>query len=154
MKKKANRTKDCIFHVWEFSIGLYCIFHIVFQIEYQIWNQIWHMTYNMIIYFIYFLHQALHYSQIYNFILNHDYKFKIIILLYTVWVRVVKMDMMRPICIGHHVGVHHDWCRENFQYIWVALVMYGDETKFGHHNFQSWQSVTKCFWTPTFGHHS
>jgi hypothetical protein len=25
-----------------------------------------------------FLHQALHYSQIYNFILNHDYKFKTI----------------------------------------------------------------------------
>jgi hypothetical protein len=26
----------------------------------------------------FFLHQALHYSQIYNFTLNHDYKFKTI----------------------------------------------------------------------------
>jgi hypothetical protein len=38
------------------------------------------MTYNMIkTQFVF--HQALHYSQIYNFILNHDYKFKIIIVL-------------------------------------------------------------------------
>jgi len=35
------------------------------------------MTYNMIqIHF--FLHQALHYGQIYNFTLNHGYKFKTI----------------------------------------------------------------------------
>jgi len=37
------------------------------------------MTYNMIKNQN-FLHQALHYSQIYNFTLNHDYKFKIIIM--------------------------------------------------------------------------
>jgi hypothetical protein len=36
------------------------------------------MTYNMIKTQI-VLHQALHYSQIYNFTLNHDYKFKTII---------------------------------------------------------------------------
>jgi hypothetical protein len=36
------------------------------------------MTYNMIKTQS-FLHQALDYSQIYNFTLNHDYKFKIII---------------------------------------------------------------------------
>jgi hypothetical protein len=36
------------------------------------------MTYNMIKIQI-FLHQALHYNQIYNFTLNHDYKFKTII---------------------------------------------------------------------------
>jgi len=38
------------------------------------------MTYN-IIKVQFSLHQALDYSQIYNFTLNHDYKFKIIILL-------------------------------------------------------------------------
>jgi hypothetical protein len=40
----------------------------------------------------FFLHQALHYSQIYNFILNHDYKFKIII----VWkdIQVLKFKMI------------------------------------------------------------
>jgi hypothetical protein len=32
------------------------------------------------------LHQALHYSQICNFILNHDYKFKTIIVLKDVWI--------------------------------------------------------------------
>jgi hypothetical protein len=36
------------------------------------------MTYNMIETQM-FLHQTLHYNQIYNFTLNHDYKFKIII---------------------------------------------------------------------------
>jgi hypothetical protein len=36
------------------------------------------MIYNMIKIQI-FLHQALHYNQIYNFTLNHDYKFKTII---------------------------------------------------------------------------
>jgi hypothetical protein len=42
------------------------------------------MTYNMIkTQFI--LHQALHYSQIYNFILNHDYKFKVIIAFKYAW---------------------------------------------------------------------
>jgi hypothetical protein len=36
------------------------------------------MTYNMIkTQFV--LHQSLHYNQIYNFTLNHDYKFKTII---------------------------------------------------------------------------
>jgi hypothetical protein len=37
------------------------------------------MTYNMIKTQI-FLHQALDYNQIYNFTLNHYYKFKIIIM--------------------------------------------------------------------------
>jgi hypothetical protein len=37
------------------------------------------MTYNMIK-SQFFLRQALHYSQIYNFTLNYDYKFKIIIM--------------------------------------------------------------------------
>jgi hypothetical protein len=38
------------------------------------------MTYNMIKIQM-FLHQTLNYSQIYNFTLDHDYKFKIIIVL-------------------------------------------------------------------------
>jgi len=43
------------------------------------------MTYNMIkTYF--FLHQALDYNQIYNFTLNHYYKFKIIIMFKDVWI--------------------------------------------------------------------
>jgi hypothetical protein len=33
-----------------------------------------------------FLHQALDYNQIYNFTLDHDYKFKIIIMFKNVWV--------------------------------------------------------------------
>jgi hypothetical protein len=32
------------------------------------------------------LHQALHYSQIYNFTLNHDYKFKTIIMKKDIWI--------------------------------------------------------------------
>jgi hypothetical protein len=43
------------------------------------------MTYNMIKN-QFFLHQALDYSQIYNFTLDHDYKFKIIIVFKNVWV--------------------------------------------------------------------
>ncbi len=38
------------------------------------------MTHNMIK-IQFFLHQALHYNQIHNFIFNHDYKFKTIIVL-------------------------------------------------------------------------
>jgi len=34
----------------------------------------------------FFLHQALDYNQIYNFTLDHDYKFKIIIVLKDVWI--------------------------------------------------------------------
>jgi hypothetical protein len=43
------------------------------------------MTYNMIETQL-FLHQALHYSQIYNFTMDHDYKFKIIIMFKDVWI--------------------------------------------------------------------
>jgi hypothetical protein len=43
------------------------------------------MIYNMIKIQI-LLHQALHYNQIYNFTLNHDYKFKTIIVFKDVWV--------------------------------------------------------------------
>jgi len=37
------------------------------------------MTYNMIK-TQFALHQALHYNHIYNYILNHDYKFKTIVM--------------------------------------------------------------------------
>ncbi len=61
------------FFTWQIFIGLYYIFHIIW-----ISNLKPNMTYIMIkIQFS--LHQALHYSQIYNFTLNHDYKFKTII---------------------------------------------------------------------------
>jgi hypothetical protein len=43
------------------------------------------MTYNMIKTQL-FWHQILDYEQIYNFTLDHDYKFKIIIVLKDVWV--------------------------------------------------------------------
>jgi hypothetical protein len=43
------------------------------------------MTYNMIKIQI-VLHWALHYSQMYNFTLNHDYKFKTRIMLKDIWV--------------------------------------------------------------------
>jgi len=32
------------------------------------------------------MHETLHYSQIYKFILNHDYKFKTIIVFKDVWI--------------------------------------------------------------------
>jgi len=38
-----------------------------------------------------FFHQTLHYSQIYDFTLNHDYKFKTIIMLKDVWVSKSKI---------------------------------------------------------------
>jgi hypothetical protein len=43
------------------------------------------MTYNMIKTHM-FLHQTFDYSQIYNFTLDHDYKFKIIIMFKDDWV--------------------------------------------------------------------
>jgi hypothetical protein len=43
------------------------------------------MTYNMIK-TQFFLHQTLDYSQIYNFTLDHGYKFKIIIMFKDVWI--------------------------------------------------------------------
>jgi hypothetical protein len=43
------------------------------------------MTYNMVKTQM-FLHQALHYNQIYNFTLNHDYKFKTIIVFKDIWI--------------------------------------------------------------------
>jgi hypothetical protein len=43
------------------------------------------MTYNMIKTHL-FLHQALHHNYIYNFTLNHNYKFKTIIMFKDVWV--------------------------------------------------------------------
>jgi len=34
----------------------------------------------------FFLHQALNYNQIYNFTMDHDYEFKVILMLKDVWV--------------------------------------------------------------------
>jgi hypothetical protein len=50
------------------------------------------MTYNMIKTQL-FLHQILHYSKIYNFILDHYYKFKIIIVFKDVWISKSKVYM-------------------------------------------------------------
>jgi len=47
------------------------------------------MKYNMIK-TQFFLHQALDYNHIYNFTLDHDYKFKILIVLKHVWVSKFK----------------------------------------------------------------
>jgi len=63
------------FSKWQFSIGLIAFFirffklNIKFEAKYDREHEK-----NSI-----FLHQALHSSQIYNFTLNHDYKFKTII---------------------------------------------------------------------------
>jgi hypothetical protein len=63
------------FSTWQFSISLYCIFHIVFKlnIKFEAKYDIYTIKTQIV------LHQSLHYSQIFNFILNHDYKFKTII---------------------------------------------------------------------------
>jgi hypothetical protein len=69
--------KDCIFHM---AIFYRFILHFSHSFLNQISNLRPNITYNMIKTQI-FLHQALHYSQIYNSTLNHDYKFKTIIML-------------------------------------------------------------------------
>jgi hypothetical protein len=51
------------------------------------------VTYN-IIKTHFFVYQALHYSQIYNFILNHDYKFKTIIVL-----KDVQISKCEKVCV-------------------------------------------------------
>jgi hypothetical protein len=58
------------------------------------------MTYNMIK-TQFFLYRTLHYSQIYNFILNHDYKFKIIIMFKDVWTSKSKKVYVFFECFEH-----------------------------------------------------
>jgi hypothetical protein len=61
-----------------------------------------------------FLQQTLHYSQIYNFILNHDHKFKTIIMLKDVWIsKSIKICIFIFWIFGTHgsffveyIGVH------------------------------------------------
>jgi hypothetical protein len=68
--------KDCIFHM---AIFYQFILHFSHIFKNWISDLRLDITYNMIKTQIFFP-QALHYSQIYNFTLNHDYKFKTIIL--------------------------------------------------------------------------
>jgi hypothetical protein len=83
MKKGANcakvkvLSKDCIFHMANFY---WFITHFSHKFSNWISNLMSNMTYN-IIKTHFFVYQALHYSQICNFTLNHDYKFKTIIVL-------------------------------------------------------------------------
>jgi hypothetical protein len=83
MKKRTSHIKvevlseDCIFHMVVFY---WFIMHFSHNFLNLISNLRSNMTYN-IIKTQFVLHQALHYSQIYNFILNHDYKFKTMIML-------------------------------------------------------------------------
>jgi hypothetical protein len=82
MQKGISRTKvkvlskDYIFHV---AILYWFILHFSHNFKNWISNLKPNITYNIIKTQISFLHQALRYSQIYNFTLNHDYKFKTII---------------------------------------------------------------------------
>jgi hypothetical protein len=82
MKKWANcakgkvLSKDCIFHVVVFY---WFILHSSHNLKNWISNLRPNMTYNMLKIQI-ILHQTPHYNQVYNFILNHDYKFKTIIM--------------------------------------------------------------------------
>jgi hypothetical protein len=69
--------KDCIFHM---AISYWFVLHFSHILKNWISNLKPNITYNMIK-TEFFLHQTLHSSQIYNYTLNHDYKFKTIIVL-------------------------------------------------------------------------
>jgi hypothetical protein len=82
MKKGANHakvkvlSKDYIFHMVVF-------YWFIVHFSHNFFNWISNLRPNMIYNMIkaqFVLHQTLHYNQIYNFTLNHDYKFKTIIL--------------------------------------------------------------------------
>jgi Zn-dependent protease len=98
MKKGANcakvkiLSKDCIFHM---AIFYWFILHFSHSFLNWLSNLRPNMMYNMIKTQM-FLYQTLYYSQIYNFTLNHDYKFKIIIVLKGIWV----LKFKKYICIS------------------------------------------------------
>jgi hypothetical protein len=70
------------------------------------------------------LHQALHYSQIYNFTLNHDYKFKTIIVL-------------KDVQISKSKNVYIFSFFENFEhtdpFLWNTLKFTKNLKQFGEH---------------------
>jgi len=72
-KKEWVMSKDCIFHI---VVLYWFILHFSRNFFNWISNLKPDMTYKMIKTLM-FLHQTLHYNQIYNFTLNHDYKFKL-----------------------------------------------------------------------------
>jgi hypothetical protein len=89
------------------------------------------MTYNMIK-TQFFLYQALHYSQIYNFILNHDYKFKIIIVLKDVWASKSKKV---------YVFLFFECFEHMDPFLWNILKFTKKLKWFGEHLIRK-----KCFW--------
>ncbi len=84
---RLNSFPKITFSTWQFSIGL---LHFSHNFSKRISNLRPNVTYNMMKTQM-FLHQTLEYSQIYNFTLDHDYKFKIIIMLKNVWVSKSKI---------------------------------------------------------------
>jgi hypothetical protein len=95
------------------------------------------MTYNMIKIQI-LLHQALDYSQIYNFTLDHDYKFKIIIVLKDVWVSKFKIV---------YVFLFFEFFEDMDPFLWNILKFTKKLKWFGEHLMRKkdfWNKKTTC----------
>jgi len=71
-----------------------------------------------------FLHQGLGYTQIYNFTLDHDYKFKIIIVLKDVWV---------PKCKSVYVFMFFECFEHMDPFFWNILKFTKKLIWFGEH---------------------
>jgi hypothetical protein len=86
----------------------------------------------------FFLHQDLHYSQIYNFTLNHDYKFKIIIMFKEIWVLKSKRAY---VFLSFECFEHMDI------FLWSILKFTKKLKQFGKHLIREkdiWYKKTTC----------
>jgi len=125
MKKRVScekvkvLSKDYIFYM----ANLYW-FITQFSHNFSNWisNLMSNMTYN-IIKTHFFVYQALHYSQIYNFTLNHDYKFKTIIVLKDV--RISKSKKVYVFLFFEN-SEHMDLCLWNISKFTKKLKWFGE----------------------------
>jgi hypothetical protein len=84
------------------------------------------------------LHQALHYTQIYNFTLNHDYKFKTRIMLEDVWISKSKNVY---VFLFFEIFEHMD------PFLWNILKFAKKLKQFGEHLINKndfWNKKTTC----------
>jgi hypothetical protein len=89
----------------------------------------------------FFFHQTLDYSQIYNFTLDHDYEFKIIIVLMDVWVSKSKSVYVFLFfeCFEHgSLLVEYIKVQEKFEMIWWTF----DKEK---RTFETKRHMSTCF---------
>jgi hypothetical protein len=135
------------FSTLQFSIGLHYIFHVVvfywFTLHFshsfsnRISNLKPNMTYNMIKTQI-FLHQALDYSQFHNLTLDHDYKFRIIIIFRDVWISKSKYV---------HVFLVFECFEHMDPFLWNILKFTEKLKWFGEHLIRKknfWNKKTTC----------